>query len=399
MLNETLGVELTKLLEPQLRFDALRAQCALGSGRRLCDFSYANPYDGPRKEAIDALRCALDGERQLDLQYTPFGGSTITRRLVAQNLSRSHGIRFHWRDVLMTPGAMAALNIFFRSLKRQGECDEVVMLTPCWQDYPLYLVQHGLVPVHVPLSPPDYRLAPDAVASALTTNTRAVLFSQPANPTGVAYSAEEFEALGQVLDTFAEREGVRPWIVSDECHRDWLLPEVPFASPLSAYERTCVIYSFGKAHLLQGQRTGYLAISPRSDDHIETARMLEAVTRMLGFCTPTALMQIAVRELLGLTPDLSPVVARRHAALDALGAMGYEITPSGGTFFLYGRCPGDDDFVFANRLAEKSVLVLPSSIFHEPGRFRLSLTGSEKMLERALPAFREVHDRLAGGSA
>lgn len=392
MIEETLGPELTRLLAPQQRFDELRARTALGAGRRLCDFSYANPWDGPPEEVVDALRGALDGGRQLDLQYTPFGGSTITRRLVAQQLSRSHGARFHWRDVLMTPGAMAALNIFFRFLRRPGERDEVVMVTPCWQDYPLYLAQHGIDAIRVPLSPPDYRLDPEAIGSALSRDTRAVLISQPANPTGVVYDEAELAGLGRVLDGFAERNGVRPWLVSDECHRDWVLPDVTFASPVAAYDRTCVIYSFGKAHLLQGQRTGYLAVSPRWDAHRETAEQLEAVTRMLGFCTPTSLMQIAVRTLLAIEPDVAPVVARRAAAADALASMGYEITPAGGTFFLYGACPGGDDFAFTEALASRGVLVLPSSIFHEPGRFRLSLTGSEEMLERALPAFREVLD-------
>jgi hypothetical protein len=36
------------------------------------------------------------------------------------------------------------------------------------------------------------------------------------------------------------------------------------------------------------------------------------------------------------------------------------------------------------------VLALPAPIFHHRGHFRLSLTGSEQMLRRAVPVFEEV---------
>lgn len=390
MTLDVLTPELQELLAPQERFDALRSRCAMRAGRRLCDFSYANPWEGPRAEVIETLRDALDSGRQLDLQYTPFGGSTITRRLVAEALSRSHGERFGWRDVVMTPGAMAALNVFFRALRREGRRNEVVVLTPCWQDYPLYLVQNGLHPVRVPLEAPGYRLDADRIAAALTPHTRAVLLSQPGNPTGVLYSADELRELAGALEGSPALPEERPWIVSDECHRDWIFPGVDFHSPVQAYDRVCVIYSFGKAHLLQGQRTGYLALSPRAPDRAEMSELLVRITRILGICTPTALMQIAVRRLLQLQPELGTLVARRDRTRDALAGCGYEVTPSDGTFFLYAGCPGGDDFAFVEALASHGVLVLPSSIFHEPGRFRISLTGSAEMLERALPAFRAL---------
>ena len=41
-------------------------------------------------------------------------------------------------------------------------------------------------------------------------------------------------------------------------------------------------------------------------------------------------------------------------------------------------------------LAERDVLVLPSSVFHHRGHLRISLTGSDEMLERALPVLVDV---------
>jgi len=45
---------------------------------------------------------------------------------------------------------------------------------------------------------------------------------------------------------------------------------------------------------------------------------------------------------------------------------------------------------FAAALAERGVYVLPGTVFDRPGHFRISLTATMEMLERALPALREV---------
>jgi aspartate aminotransferase len=182
-----LSPELDRLLALQERFDRLRRDTALRSGRALCDLAYANPYDGPDPAVVAALRDALDSDRALDLQYTPYGGATVTRRLVAQGLSDQYGHRFHFRDVILTPGAMAALNILFRAVRAERG-GEVVVITPCWMDYPLYLVELGLRPVLVPVAPHTLRLDLERLRAALGPATRAVVLSQPANPTGVIYS-------------------------------------------------------------------------------------------------------------------------------------------------------------------------------------------------------------------
>jgi hypothetical protein len=127
-----LATELDGLLSLQERFEQLRRDALLHKGRGLCDLAYANSYDGPDPHVVAAIREALDSDRALDLQYTPYGGATITRRLIAQQLSRRYAATFHYRDVIMTPGAMAALNIVFRAVRaddvRGG--GEVILITP-----------------------------------------------------------------------------------------------------------------------------------------------------------------------------------------------------------------------------------------------------------------------------
>ena len=58
-----------------------------------------------------------------------------------------------------------------------------------------------------------------------------------------------------------------------------------------------------------------------------------------------------------------------------------------GTFYVMVRSPIDDDVAFSEWLADRDVLVLPSTIVELPGWFRLSLSASDEMAEQALPVF------------
>jgi aspartate aminotransferase len=377
---------LQELLAAQERVDALRDEAMRRSGAALADLAYANSYDGAPAEVLDVLRQALDPERPLDFQYTPYGGGTIPRRLVAESLSASHGERFHFRDVILTPGAMAALNVLFRSVADEPG-GEVVVVTPCWLDYPLYLENLGLRARLVPVQAHDLRLDLDALDAAVGPATRAVILSQPANPTGILYGEAELRALGDLL----ARAPRPPLLISDECHRDFLIPPHAFRSPLAFYDRTCLVYSFGKSLFLQGQRIGYAAVSPRHPERRELARQLEQLMRITGFCTPTALMQRALEGLIPLRPHMGPIVERRAHAVEALAAAGYEVVPSQATFFLYPATPDrdGDDFAFTERLARRGVLVLPAPVFHHRGHFRIALTATGDMVRRALTVLAE----------
>ena len=387
-----LSEELAQLLSLQEHFDRLQHDALLRFGHGPCDLAYANPYDGPDPVVLAALREALESDRMLGLQYTPYGGATITRRLIAHKLSARYGRRFNYRDVILTPGAMAALNVVFRAV-RESTGGDVIVITPCWMDTPLYLVQLGLRPVFVPVDPRTLRLDLERLRAALRPTTRAVVFSQPANPTGVIYTRDELAALAAMLRSLDSP----PLLVSDECHREVCADGVEVPSPMELYDDTCVIYSFGKSLLIQGQRIGYVAVSPRISGGRAVSELLERTCRMMGFCTPTALMQRAVRRLLDVKPAwLAAIEARRGRVVAALHGAGYELVPPQATFFVYPRCPDPDDLAFAARLAERGTLVLPSTLFHQPGHFRISLTATDAMIARALET---LHHAAAKGHA
>ena len=248
----TILPEIEQYLAAQERFETLRKQTQLLCGRELSDLGYANAWDGPPPAALNAIREALDSSRALDLQYTPYGGTTITRRLVATGLAASHGLPFDWREIVMTPGAMAALNVLFRALKTSGQ-DEVIIVSPCWIDYPLYLANLGIQPVFASVDPTSLRLDIGRIAAALTPRTRAIVLSQPANPSGLIYTRAELEALAALLK---QHSGGEIMLISDECHRDMVYDGNQFVSPAEVYDNTCLVYSFGKTFFHAGTAHG-----------------------------------------------------------------------------------------------------------------------------------------------
>ena len=382
----TIAPELGRLLEPLERFEAIRRR-SVRLGDRLCDLSYANPYGGAQQLARAAIRQALDDERLLDLQYTPFGGQTIARRLVADALRERYGLPFGYRHIVLTPGAMGALQLALRTAGSPG--DEVVIPVPCWLDHPLYALAVDRVPVTVPLSAGDFDLDVDAIAAALSERTCAVLLSHPANPTGRVYSAARLAALSDALEVARARLGCEVTLIADETHRDFTAPE-SYVGACTSYDRTVIAYSFGKYHFIQGQRLGYVACSPAHPGEAGVTADLVRWTRITGLATPTALMQRALPRLLPLRYDQSWLERWRARLTRELTGHGYDVVPADGTLFLYVRTPpGCGDFEFAELLAGAGVLVLPAPVFHHAGYFRLALTGSEEMLERALPVLEE----------
>jgi aspartate aminotransferase len=112
----------------------------------------------------------------------------------------------------------------------------------------------------------------------------------------------------------------------------------------------------------------------------------------MGWAFPNAIMQYALPRLEQFTIDVARLQRRRDLLVDALGTAGYQLTPPEGTFYLWVRSPLADDRAFANRLAGLGVFVLPGSLFELPGFFRISLTASDEMVERSLPAFAAAID-------
>src|SRR5688572_607319 len=171
---------LEPLLNSQERLERLIAATFRQFGPRMVDLSFANPADGPSDEVLSILARVTAESKGLSLQYTPIAGRTSPRRAVAASLTRQFDLPFDFRDIVLTAGAMPALNIVARALF--GPTDEVIILTPAWQDYPLYL-QNLHIPIRLVPLRGDKHLDLDAIHAAIGPATRGVLVSQPCCPT------------------------------------------------------------------------------------------------------------------------------------------------------------------------------------------------------------------------
>lgn len=218
------------------------------------------------------------------------------------------------------------------------------------------------------------------------------MVNSPANPTGRVYTRDRLAELAEALESASVRGGRRIWLLSDEPYRRIRFDGVDFTSPAACYPWTLIDYSYGKVLLAPGQRLGYLALSPlipRTERAELRAAMLPLQMGM-GWGFPDALMQYAAPALETVSIDVAELERRRDRMVGALGEAGYALTVPEGAFYLWGAAPGGDATAFVAALAERGVFVLPGTVFNSPGYFRISLTATTPMLERALPVLRAL---------
>jgi aspartate aminotransferase len=387
-------MEVDEAFAPLERFAALHAQAWRRQGG-IFDLSFPNPRTDRDGRAMDRLRTIAAEIDQHDLQYTPFGGRTVARRKVAATLSQRASAPVAFADVFLTPGATAALVVAMAALFRAG--DEVLIVTPSWMDYELYLGRLGVRAVRVP-SGPDKKLDVAAVQARCGPRTAGLILSQPACPTGVVHSATTLRELSETLDHAGRASGRRIILISDEVHRDQVWDDdATLTLPMRLYPDTVSIYSFGKAWSLQGQRTGYLALGRGLQTQIDRRRVDRAL-RATGVCAPTALMQRLVGDIASWVPDHRALQADQARMRRGLLDIGYEVIPGQATSFVYVRCPpGKDDWAFVEALSGHGVLAMPSSLFHEPDHFRLALNSASADLSEIIRRFHMAFVANAAG--
>ncbi|MGQ0679580.1 MAG: aminotransferase class I/II-fold pyridoxal phosphate-dependent enzyme [Actinomycetota bacterium] len=226
-----------------------------------------------------------------------------------------------------------------------------------------------------------------ALGSALTERTRAVIVNSPNNPTGRIYPEATLMQLATVLDAASCINGRPIYLLSDEAYKRILFDGRRFPSPVDYYDNSLLLYTYGKTLLTPGQRLGYVALNPAMPEVSEVARALFVAQTLTGWAFPNALLQHALADIEPLSIDLGLLQRKRDGMVGELRQMGYEVNLPEGTFYLLVRSPLTDDIAFARALAGRGIYVLPGTSFDMPGYFRISLTASAQMIDRALPGF------------
>ena len=354
----------------------------------IADFTFGNPHEMPLEGIVAAIR---EGALPQNKDWFAYKSSEeAPQAFLATAVGRELGLAFEPPDIALTAGAFAAISVAFRLVLDAG--DEAIFSEPAWFCYEPMLLAADAVPRKLALKQPQFDLDLDALDAAIGPRTRLVIVNTPHNPTGRIYGREALVALADLLERASKRIGRRIFLLSDEPYRRLRFDGRGFVSPAAVYPWTLVSYSYGKVLLAPGQRLGYLAISPLmpAADRQSLRDTMFATQMALGWCFPNAVMQNAVPHLERLSIDVQALTRRRDVLSQVLTRAGHTVLPPEGTFYLWVKWSSEDPERQWNALADRGVFVMPGSIMNARDYFRISLTASDEMVARALPAFAQV---------
>ena len=331
---------------------AARASGAVNLGQGFPDFGW------PEDVIARAAEALIRGSNQ----YPPMRGLPELREAVAAHYARHQGLAVDPARVIVTSGATEALASSLLALIAPG--DEVVLIQPLYDAYLPLVLRAGGVPRLVRLTPPDWRITEEALASAFTERTRLVLFNNPHNPTARLFGTDELALLAAA----AGRSGAL--ILSDEVWEHLFFGRPGFSSiaglPDMA-ERVVKIGSAGKIFSMTGWKVGWIVAPPALAEPIAKAH------QFVTFTTPPNLQAGAAYGLGKPRSYFDSMRAGFAAARDAmrekLGAAGYAVLASEGTYFLCVDLTASgialDDASFCRRaVAEAGVAAIPLSAFY-----------------------------------
>jgi aspartate aminotransferase len=322
-------------------------------------------------------------------RYTAVDGIVELKDAIIQKFARDNQIRYQRSQILASSGAKQTIYNLCMALLDAG--DEAIIPSPYWVSYPdMVLLADGLPVTPDATAEHGYKITPRQLAAAMTPKTRLLLINSPCNPTGAAYTRDEWRALGEVL-----LQHPRVVIGTDDMYEKIYWGKEPFCSLLTAvpelYNRTVTINGVSKAYAMTGWRIGYCG---------GPAELINAMHTIQSQSTsnPSSISQKAA--LAALTGDQSCVAtmnaafkARHDYIVGALNALpGISCLPASGAFYAFADVRGAiralgmrDDNAFAEHLLNKAgVAVVPGSGFGCPGHMRLSFACSRETLEKAV---------------
>ncbi len=360
------------------------------------DFSLGNPSI----PAPDAVRASIT--RALELPptelhgYTPANGLPFVREAVAASLTRRFAAEMGGAsvasadDLYLTCGAAASLSISFHALVNAG--DEVIVIAPYFPEYRVWIETAGATCVEVMADPTTFQIDTQAVASAITPRTKAVVINSPNNPVGSVYTRENLTAFADVLRERSEALGTCIYLVADEPYREITYgAEVPWGPGI--YERTIVCYSYSKSLSLPGERIGWVLVPPTNPEHDELIPAIAGAGRKLGFVCAPAIFQRVLADCVDVPSDVEAYARNREALTRGLTELGYEYVEPDGAFYLWVRALEPDAQAFFEKAKALDLLPVPSDSFGCPGWVRIGYCVSYETIVNSMPAWKQLAEQ------
>lgn len=353
------------------------------------DYSLGNPSVPCPAEFTQAMEKLLaEGEPVALHGYCPNQGDPTFRQAVAESCARRFGVPYEMKHIFPTTGAAGALSHAMRAVVEPGQT--VITFAPYFSEYGPYV--EGL-DAHLKVVPADtatFQPNFEELEKLLDENVAAVLINTPNNPSGVAYSCDSMEKLGEILRRKSKEFGHVIFLISDEPYREISYQGAEHPYPAAYYENTLTCYSFSKSMSLPGERIGYVAVNPAAEGADYLVDMMAQISRGTGHNCPPSIIQQACAACIDCTSDLSVYETNMNLIYNKLVELGFTVVKPGGTFYIFPKALEENSVAFCEKAKEFDLLLVPGDGFGAPGFFRMAYCIDTEKVERSLAALEKL---------
>lgn len=315
-------------------------------------------YYGPPQQAIDQIAAFLsDPENH---KYRPVHGIPPLLQLLEGKLAAENGIRSDpaRRIVVTAGGNMAFLNAVL-AIADPG--DEFILQRPCYFNHEMAITMASARPVLVDTDA-NYQLRREAIRSAITPRTRAVVTISPNNPTGAVYPPESLRAVNELCRQH------NLYHIHDEAYEYFTFNGARHFSPASlpgASSHTIGLYSLSKAYGFASWRIGYMLIPERLFDPVRK------IQDTVLICPPVVSQYAAIGALhAGVAytrQKLAAIEEVRSIVIEELHSLRNLLTlpPADGAFYFLPQIHTrlSDMHLVERLIREHGVAVIPGNTF------------------------------------
>ncbi|MCV9966237.1 pyridoxal phosphate-dependent aminotransferase [Pararhizobium sp. BT-229] len=368
-----------------------RAQAMKRDGKPVIILGAGEPdFDTPDHVKRAATAAMLRG----DTKYTALDGTPELKAAIRKKFARENDLSYEQDEITVATGAKQIL--FNAMMATLNPGDEVIIPTPYWTSYSDIVEIAEGTPVLIACdADAGFRLQAEQLEAAITPKTRWVMLNSPSNPSGAAYSAEDYRPLFDVL-----LKHPHIWLLVDDMYEHIVYDGFRFVTPAALEprlkNRTLTVNGVSKAYAMTGWRIGY-AGGPRA-----LIKAMAVVQSQATSCPSSISQAAAVEALTGPQDFLKERTAsfqrRRDLVVAALNAIdGLDCRVPEGAFYTFSGCAGmlgkttpggkriETDTDFCGYLLEDAhVAVVPGSAFGLSPFFRISYATSETELREAL---------------
>lgn len=289
--------------------------------------------------------------------YTPNAGLPELQSSICKN----YKIELD-NNVCVTAGAEEAIFATLFSYIEPG--DEVLISNPTYLAYKTIIKMLDGIPVEFELDPDnEFALGENDFLKKISPKTKILLLSNPSNPTGKIFSADEIDLIVRVC----QKNNIL--LVVDEIYRE-LYIENKIDSLINNYENTLIISGLSKSHCMSGWRIGWAVANDP-----ELIRPIIVSHQYICTCAPYVSQKIAVVALSdeGMAAAQSEIRAKlidnRNFLLTEFinNFPQYRILNSNSFPYLFFRID-NDDIQFVNKMINEGLILMPGSIFGSNGK-------------------------------